>query len=265
MIYISAGWTPATPANHPRIAWESYIQHGTAVVTASTSATDYPVTALENALTYDRWRPTSVPAYINIDLGDNSSAVDYVGIAAHTLTGFGVQVQAGTDGVSYSNISTVQTPTDNSAILFLFNAATYRYWRIAITGTGIPSVGVVYIGTAMAMERSIYGGHSPITLSRQTIVAANVSEAGQWLGRSVVRRNLTGSAAFKNLTPTFYRNEFDQFVRSARTYPFFFAWRPQAYTADVAYCWTEQDIQPQNNGIRNLMDVSFDMVGYDGD
>lgn len=264
MIYISGGWSPVTDGKHARICWDAYNIQGAGIMSASTSATGFGVDALENPLTYDKWKPTALPAWAALDIGGISSGVDYVGIAAHTLEGFTVKIQSSTDNVSWTDRSAAVVPTDNSAMLFLFNSVVARYWRVYITGTGIPSIGVVYFGESLEMERTIYAGVTPITLSRNTVISNNKSDSGNFLGRSLVRRGYTGSAAFKNLTSDFYRTYFDPFVRSARQYPFFFAWRPSVFTADVAYCWTEQDIAPSNNGTRSLMDVSFDMAGFDG-
>lgn len=264
MIYVSSGWAPSVTAYHPRIGWDAYNIQGNGIMSASTEAAGFDVNALENPLTYDKWKPTALPAWCALDIGDSSSGVNYVGIAAHTLEGFTVKIQSSTDNMAWTDRSDPQTPTDNSAILFLFNDVTARYWRVYITGTGIPSIGVVYFGEVLAVERAIYGGVTPITLSRQTIISNNKSDSGNWLGRSLIRRGLTGSAQFKNLSSTFYRTYFDPFVRSARQYPFFFAWRPTVFNDDIAYVWTPDDIAPQNNGTRALMDVSFDMMGFDG-
>jgi len=57
------------------------------------------------------------------------------------------------------------------------------------------------------------------------------------------------------------RSDFDPFVRSARQYPFFFAWRPQTFPLEVGYVWVEEDIRPVNMGRNTFMQVGWEMQG----
>jgi hypothetical protein len=109
------------------------------------------------------------------------------------------------------------------------------------------------------MQRGLYGGHSPINLSRVTVSRSNRSEGGQFLGRYIVRSGFKTSAEWGHLTASWYRENFDPFVESATQYPFFFAWRPETFPDEVAYCWTDGDIQPANMGIKTLMSVGINI------
>ena len=115
---------------------------------------------------------------------------------------------------------------------------------------------------ALAMQRAIYAGHSPITLSRKTVKRPTKSEFGQWLGSSTIRHGLKTSFEWKNLKAAWYREYFDPFVKSARTKPFFIAWRPSKFPNEIAYAWTSNDIKPSNMGILDYMDVSMSVEGY---
>jgi len=149
--------------------------------------------------------------------------------------------------------------------MFLFERERKNRWRIRITGDTVPTIGVIFIGRTLEMQRAIYGGHSPITLSRVTKRTPVNSESGNNLGLSVVRRGVSTSFSWNNLTAQWYRNNFDPFVRyatqSAGT--FFIAWRPSKYPNEVGYCWVDaNDITPSNNGTRNLMDVTMPVKGH---
>jgi hypothetical protein len=115
------------------------------------------------------------------------------------------------------------------------------------------------------MERHIYGGHAPVNLQRDTVLQQPLSRGGQFLGQTFRRLGVTGSAAFKNLTPSWYRDNIEPFVKEARRFPFFWAWQPEDFPEDVVYGWLEDDPKPAYMGDIPLMQVSFKIrgIGYE--
>lgn len=251
----------AVPLTHARIGYDSIGLLSGASVTASSETTDFPEEAPLNPLTWDRWKPASVPATWEIDAGTGVSC-DFCGIAAHSMgtNGNTVTVQYH-DGSTWQDIDDAM-PGDDNPMMFLFEAVTAQRWRISITGGSAPYVGVVYFGAALAMQRAIYGGHSPGALSRKTALLPNRSEGGEWVGRSVIRRGVSATFDWKNLTASWYRENFDPFVAAAIERPFFIAWRPETFPAEVMYASADSDISPSNQGQRDLMSVSFQATGY---
>ena len=259
MIKIQTGFNPTIPLSHSRIGHQSYTRTGT--VTASSAAVDFPADAPLNELTYEFWRPTALPATWDLDVGSEVD-VNYFGIAAHTLgsSGCTISIQSSEDNTTWDVIDTL-TPTDNSPIMFLFESVTAQYYRLAIAGSSIPSIGVIYIGTVLEMLRPCYAGLTPISLSRDSVIRPNRSEGGQWLGRSVIRSGSSMSVNYSNLENGWTRSTFRDFINDAVIYPFFFAWRPDNYPEDVGYVWVSEDIKPSNSGTRDLMNVSIQMSG----
>nr|WP_297388276.1 discoidin domain-containing protein [uncultured Roseateles sp.] len=249
----------AQPLTHARIGHATYTRTGTA--TASTEADGFDAANAANPLTYEFWRPTALPAWWRLDAG---AAVDcdYIGVAAHTLGSSGCTVYAeySLDGTTWETLADV-LPADDAPIMFLFAQTTARYWRVRVTGSTLPSVGVVYVGKALAMYRPIYGGHTPITLSRESEMRPTKSEGGQWLGRTVIRKGSKTKVAYQHLPAAWVREQFLPFIRDAVSYPYFFAWRPQTYPLEVGYVWTNDDIAPGNMGVRDLMAVDWNMEG----
>lgn len=247
-----------TSPNNPRLCYNNLTK--TATVTTSTAASGFAGTNTQNALTWNFWKPTALPATIEYNIG-SSTSVNFCGIAAHNLGSSSCIVSVEKWNGSTWDVIDTQTPADDSPILFLFDSVSATKYRLNIsdadTDAVMPSIGVVYFGQQLVMERPIYGGHSPITLSQKNVIRPQKSENGQWLGRTVVRQGAQTNIAFKNLTASFIRNSFKPFMESAINYPFFFAWRPTSYPAEVAYCWTAGDMQPSNQGQRDLMEVSF--------
>jgi hypothetical protein len=259
MIIIEPTFDPAIPLNNSRIGINSIVRTGT--VTASSAQDGFPAIAAQNELTYEFWRPASLPATWVVDAG-NPATVDYVGIAAHTLgdTNTNITVEYSTDNSTWVEVDT-HTPSDDSPIMFLFAPITARYWRLVVSAGGTPSIGVVYIGKVLEMQRACFAGLSPINFSRNTVIRPNRSENGVWLGRSIIREGSSMSVEYKHLEYQWYKANFDPFVEQARKYPFFFAWRPQSYPETIGYVWTSGDISPSTMGIKSLLQVGFEMQG----
>lgn len=290
---LAAAESFAFPLTHARIGYQTFVPDST--ITASTEAAGFPASAVALSMTYEKWKPTALPATIEFVLPADSDS-DYVGIAAHTLGSAGCTVAVEyayslTEGEtaffqshneldggpslsmdfaaqeyelleeSYTAAETI-APSDDSAIMVLVKETMARYWRLTITGSTIPEIGVVYIGKVLAMQRMIYGGHSPGTLSRQTDIRPTRSEGGQFLGRSIIRQGLATSFQWENLKAQWYRDNFDPFVEAARTAPFFIAWRPEDFPREVIYCWTSSDISPSNQGVKDFMSVGFSAQGH---
>ncbi len=250
------------PLTHARIGWQTVTRD--AVLTASSETVGFPASALKNPLTYERWLPDSLPATVDLDAG-SAVPVDYLGIAAHLLRDGLVSVtlayldQSSAPG-TWTEVA-AGLPAENGTVLFLFPEVFARYWRLTFAGVSPQPVGVIYLGKALAMQRPIYGGHAPLTLSADTVIRPNRSELGQFLGRSVKRGGFKTRAAFANLTAAWVRSELAPFIVNARKAPFFFAWRPASFPQEVGYVWTEKDIVPSNAGPRDLMEVSMDLEG----
>jgi len=77
----------------------------------------------------------------------------------------------------------------------------------------------------------------------------------------VLFRSSSMSVGFRHLSFSWYKANFDPFVEKARVYPFFFAWRPEGYPDSVGYVWTNKDIAPVTMGIKDFVEVGFNMEG----
>jgi hypothetical protein len=248
------------PLTHARIGYDNFVPAAT--VTATSEATPWPADSVQRENTFERWQPTSGNGSITIDNGTAKSA-DYIGIAAHTLGSAGstLTIAYSSDNSTYTTIETV-SPSDSSAIMVIFAEVTARYFRVSVAGATAPQIGVIYLGMALAMERAIYSGHTPVTLGRMTEKRPTKSESGQFLGSSTIRQGLQTNFTWNNLKADWYREYFDPFVKSARNLPFFIAWRPSKFPNEIGYCWSTNDITPTNSGGLDYMSVSMRVEGY---
>ncbi len=256
----------------PRIAYQNYLLTLIdADVTASSETAGGPKDSPLRPDTAEYWEPVSVPATWQVDLGATRS-IDYAGIAGHTIGSAGASVTAETsmgDVVGspptqvWTELGGEVSPSDDSPLLFLDSARDARHIRFTVEGTTtLPRIAVAYAGIALVMEREVFGsGFRPATLSRETVLNRNLSRGGQLLGQNFRRMGVKNSATFQLLTPTWYRANFDPFVKHARQYPYFFAWWPEKYPTEIAFVWTPKDIRPSYMGVIDYMQVTWDMNG----
>ena len=254
MIYIQSGYSPDPDLNHARILYASHAAGLTP--TASTSATGHPAIAATYPTTFEYWEPTALPATWALDLA-SAKAVDAVGLYGD-LAGCTCAVEYSANGTTWT-VAMTQALTDKINML-LFASVSARYWRLQFT-VAIPRLAVAYIGTALAMQRKIYQGHTPLTLARVTDIATNMSERGQFLGRSIIRMGAQTSCEWAHLKAAWYRSNFDPFVSAARTDPFFIGWRPLQYPSEMGFVWATDDIKPKITGPRDFMSVGLTVRG----
>lgn len=252
-LYITA---PAVSLANARIGWQKLV--GT--ITASSEAGGYPASDADHEMTYNFWKPLSLPATWELDAGSAETA-NYIGIAAHTLGDSVTTVYAEYwNGTAWVEIDST-LPGDNSPIMFIFADLTRQKYRIRLTGSVIPKIGVIYIGKTLDMQRGLSGGNPHITLSRVTRITNSSSETGQFLGRTTIPMGSTAGWSWTALDPAWYRANFDPFVSHARSKPYFIAWRPVDYPNEIGYVWTASDIHPTNMGVRDFLSVSLNAEG----
>lgn len=246
MIYLA----PEITDFRPRIGYENLAVS----VTGSSSATGFPVTAVLNPMTYERWRPTVAPANMIIDLGEVVE-IDYVAML-HSLQGATLSIyhRQGSSG-EWTTIHHELLITDNTPFMTVFEPVSARYISIVINQ--IREINVVNVGKVLTMETCITGNHSPGALSRNTEIRPNRSEGGQFLGRSVTHKGYETSYSFDFLPAQWVRDKLDPFVVAATKRPFFIAAEVDRFPEEVLYGWCNRDIHPSYTGALDYMSVSF--------
>jgi hypothetical protein len=247
----------------PRIGWDTITRDLLpSAVSASSDTQTGPADAVLRDDTAEYWLPNTLPATLTIDFG-RLEDVDYVGVAGHTLgsSACSLKLETSMDGVTFAQFGLDYVAADDSAQMFLDTVRQARLLRLSVSGAAAPKIAVVYVGKVLVMEKRVTGGYVPITMARNTVKRNQVSRGGQFVSTSIRRMGVDGTATFEHLSSSFVRNSFDPFVKSARTFPYFFAWNPLTFPLEVAYCWTDKDIRPAYEGIIDLMRVSWNMQG----
>lgn len=248
--------------DNPIIGWENLLTIDN--VSASSAASGFPATNLANPDTSSYWKGDGVGEHTitgSLSVDDEGQECDYLGIASHNL-GSGripTSFEAFIDD-EWTEIVPQFLPKDDRAILLRYNKTALGSVRLRLReGDEAPQIAVLHIGPLLVMQRRIYVGHAPITMSKNTDMFTAVSENGHYLGRIVRSEVLEGAAAWNNLTPRWVRRKLEPFVESLPEQTFFFGWRPQSYPDEVAYCWVNGNPKPVNARSNGMMSFSMSM------
>lgn len=248
----------------PRVLSANLARRPGATVSASTAAAGFPAAAARTDNTYERWRPAALPAWWRLDIG-SAQPCNACAIAAHDLASVGatITVQSSPDDIVWTNASDAAAAVSDGALLLLFPAITQRFLRLHIAGTTTPTIGHIRFGTVLTLEHGIAGPYVPIDYARRVTTRPSRSESGQWLGASVQRVGLRSETQITGLTWTWYRDQFDPFVREARGggRPFFFAWQPARAPQHVAYVTLDEDVAPAHRA-GEVVDVTLALSGF---
>ena len=241
---------------HARIGWHSIVTFSNVSGTAGLAG--YPITSLANIATYEKYKPDAATATINIDAG-SSVEINYLAMMQKGIAD--VDIEASDDGVTYEGICYYSTV--DATDMAQFDTTTARYWRITLTGSNI-SVSVFKLGKVLEMQRAIYGGHTPANIAPVTAVRPNLSQTGQLLGSSVIRKGYATSYEWSNLKADWVRENITPFSDShPKANPFFMAWRPETSPNEVILCVAKNDLAPVNMGVKDFMSVSLQVEGFD--
>lgn len=235
--------TGVTNTDLPRIGWRAI----TGTITASTAASGFAAALAATAQTYSAWKPTALPATWAVNAG-SAQAVNYAAIGAHDIgTASATAFVEYLVGSTWTQAATV-TPSDDTAILFLFPQVSAQEWRIRITGTTAPRVGNIRFGRVTTLPRlSTFAPSLPITEAEQFTYNVNVSSTGEWLGRSVVASGLQFSVQIEHVSEAFAAGEWADFRKHCNEgdATFYIAPKPAKYPKEVAYAWPNETVKAE--------------------
>jgi hypothetical protein len=247
--------TAIQPLTHCRIGIDNILSSANCTGSA---VSGFPLSNAFIEQTYEFFKPSGTDSTVLIDLG-SAQDVNYFGLVGRNMGS--VRLESSTDNTTFATVLDVNDGA-NVITMGLFDTVNARYFKFTFFGS-TQEIVKLNMGVTLDMPRPIYGGHTPINLNRATEYRNNVSEGGQFIGRTLKRSGFKGSFSWSNITAAWIRSYFEDFIFKARTENFFIAWRPATFPAEVGYCQTSSDISPTNQGVRDLMSVSITAQGYD--
>lgn len=144
-----------------RIAYDNYIDDlASTVITASTTATGYPVTNVQDQRLSTEFRTsaTTAPQTVVMDF-TTAKTMSVAAIINHNFTSSAtVSIQANTSN-SWGSPATSKTITYSANMMLnFFTDVSYRWWRFSISDAGNPdgylSMGRLWLGTYITVEPS---------------------------------------------------------------------------------------------------------------
>jgi hypothetical protein len=257
MTVITRDTIVGNPDFYPRVGYQNLFRDGT--VTASSEAASGPRQNAYDGFTYDFWTTTgSTTEWIRTQLGV-AAAVDYMAVAAHTLTGCDLTPQYSNDGSSWTNLAASFEAEDDGPIIFEFSPVSATYFRLLIEGaTGPVSVGAIHCGQMLTMERGLSTGWRPPSLNEDIKYTNTISEGGQTLGRNIISRGAMAQVQSDPVTWEFARGDWLSFIEVANLYACFFWWAYGDYGEVLYGGMTQRDADfSQVNFVR----ASFQLEG----
>jgi hypothetical protein len=249
------------PLNHARILWRNDALTG--MLSATTGEPGTPASAALSPLTFEGWRPATMPAQWQVTWPE-PRAINACGIAVHDLavrnTEVVIEVQEESGG-PWEDIANF-LPASAAPILILGERRMVTGARLRVIGDQAPFISAIFFGETLDMERPFFAGHAPQRLNEEVITYGRRSERGQGLGFSIERVGDSAQYSWQHLTPGFVRQKFMPFFDHAKKRGYFFiAWNLKRQPQDVAYGVMEGNSPPTNNGNNDRMDVSITVNG----
>jgi hypothetical protein len=262
--------------NNPLICWNNFLEASGVTLTTDggTEQDDGAAINATTGTTYDYWKAVPSGSAVNLQFDFNATrSPDFAAISAHNIADLGgtIAFQRWT-GSTWTGVGTgAVTPTKNEAIGFYFEESGSTRWRLRITNVSSNQevqIGVIFVGRALQVPQRIYQGYDPHLRPNMVDLNTNVSEGGNLLGSTVVRKGLMLSAEISHIQPSFSRNEnsVDGFLRFVDHYNagkgFYWAWRPGTY-GDLYWAWRNgPTISVQNSGPKNYQSFGLNMRAY---
>ena len=213
-------------------------------LTPTSESSGYLAANAQTWLSSTRWlAANSAYQTLDFDLGASMNA-DCFGVYKHNLGDIAgsllVQYSTGSAGGPFTTAWAI-TPGDNRA-LFRVNTVDIaaRYWRLACSGhIAAPSIAVIVIGKSIRLPAPEHSFAMP-WLARDTEVLNMLSEAGETLGRSILRQGLRTGLKYSRMQLSWARDTWEPFVRQAEKNPFFWSWDQTQYPNESYYCFLDK-------------------------
>lgn len=248
------------PAAYPKILYDNRFKDATPVA-SSTATGNYNVLNLRDWRAFTWWKPATLPATVTVDCGSAKSA-DYLWVWGHDLftNGCTIELRGSTDNFGASDVLVItKTPTSNKPFMVTVASASYRYWRVRITGSTAPSLAIVAAGAALDIPEYIKAGFDP--LGRTVKGQANRSAGGFPMGRVVMYEDWSEDLRFDLLTWTWVRASFlPAWSAHIRSDPFGYAWDPDGH-ADELYLLAAKDQFRAAHRTGGWVDFSLPVMG----
>lgn len=210
---------------------------------------------------YTYWSPSVLPAALTVDCG-TPRAVDAFAVFGHDLgsSGCTVELHGSTDNFGVSDVLVAtMTPASDKPFLMTFASASYRYWRIDVTGGAVmPTLAIACAGAGLYMPSGVAAGFDPT--GRSVNGTASVNDNGQPLGRIINWQSRQQTMNFR-VTTAWLRSTFEPaWDAGLKGSPVLLAWDNVNYPDEVLYVALGDKFSAPHEAGPNLT-LTFDVMG----
>lgn len=243
-----------------RIGYRNLLEQG--LVTATSENASFPVANCYDWLTHDFFRPAAAgTVHIELTLQRGQPA-SYFAFYAQDLWKYGGTIKLQYhNGSTYVDCTPTIAPSSNAPRAFFFDTLWSNKWRVVISCSNVFNIGVIAFGEHLAVPRGMYMSWTPPVFGRANETINSVSDAGSFLGRSLVSKGIETSLSVTHATDDWMRKHWLNFVRHAEQKPFFFVPDLLRNPNDVALCWTGSNIPAPAHSAYKFMSVSIPLKG----
>lgn len=235
-----------------------------ATVTATSTDDGYDPANLFDWKPYTYWKPATSGVHHVTVIPASTPTVDYFAVAQQNLgeNGGTIKLQYSLNsGGSWLDATDAIAPVANESLWRTFEAITASHWRLEVTSTPASVIGVVSFGTAYQPEFGVLPGFAPPQLARAADVYATTSDAGLFLGRSILSLNLETEINFRNMAAEDCYTEWLPFMKHAERKPFFLAWLIEDFPTDIALMESDGKIPAPTFTTHGRMSCGLRMKG----
>lgn len=231
-------------------------------LSASSSASGYPVANVADWLDFDFWKSNAAGAsYIEVQF-TAAQAADTLALYAHDIfTNSGSVKVKRYDSGAWTQVGTTLTPTSDGLQIVQFASVSDTRWRIEVTSTPASKIGVAFLGVALVLPNAEVGYEPPLV--PPSTVQMNRSVGGALLG---IAGNPTAADMKVSMTlrsPAWVRSYWVPFMQHAARRAFIFAWDDTDLT-EAWWCWCEKPMTNPSYSHPNYMKVDLVCKATDG-
>jgi hypothetical protein len=231
-------------------------------VTASSENSEFPVENAYDWLLTDFFQPAASGQYTITCVYSTPVTADCMAFYGTDLDANGGTIKLQyleSDLVTWTDASNNITVTGTEPYVEYFTSQTSTQWRFVIDSTPVSSIGHLFFGEYMGLELGVWEGFTPPKFQRNNEYITNVSQSGNFIGRSIVYEAGIVNLAVDYMTMDWARSDWLPFIKHAEQKPFFFTWNNANYGTEHAFAWSNNTSFSASNRKRSFMQGSISM------
>lgn len=150
---------------------------------------------------------------------------------------------------------------DDQCFFKMFALTESKKWRVLFDTSDVFYVGVLMLGKALHLPFGMPVGFTPPRHNPTIEKLSSRTVAGQFVGRSIIRRGSESELTQKQISPSWLRQFGEPFIRHAEKYPFIFSWSYIKYPDDAVFCQAKDiDANPYKDQLWQSLKMTLECL-----